>query len=230
MPIHHPEPWSPPADPLAQPLPAGRWWDAVRVDAALGARALAWLGEESGAVIEDRRGAVLYWLVRPGTAGSWAVPQTAGLGTGHYVAVPPQHRVEGPGPYWRVPLSSTRYLTDAELLTVALRAARYAELGPRSLPRYCCVCARPVDEAVLIYQDAASGPGSARYAHEGCAPRAAADPEAEARRGAVERSWRKAIVHLTDCAACHATERGCETGRRLLRAHRECRRAAYPPR
>ncbi|MFH8367455.1 hypothetical protein [Streptomyces sp. NPDC018031] len=123
--------WEPPNLTDVHVLPAGRWWDAVRAPQYIGARALALLGEETGAVIEDPRGRRLYWLVPPGTATAWSLQQVAVLAGATYVAVPPRHVRHGGGPHWRVPVSHGRYLTDAPLLHAALRAAITAELGPR---------------------------------------------------------------------------------------------------
>ncbi|MBP5870630.1 hypothetical protein QBB33_36345 [Streptomyces scabiei] len=104
-------------------VPAGRWWSAVRVPAALGALVLELLGGETGAVIEDGYGGILYWLVPPGAAVGWKPPGVQVLGRGSHVAVPPPGRTSGPGLYWRVPLSHDSYWTNAERLRAALAEA-----------------------------------------------------------------------------------------------------------
>ncbi|MFE9093475.1 hypothetical protein [Streptomyces sp. NPDC007264] len=103
-------------------LPAGRWWDAVRVPLALGARTLQHLGDETGAVIKDGFGGILYWLVVPNAADGWRLPEVQVLGSGCHVAVPPLHRTTGPGLYWRVPPSRERECTSAHRLHSALTA------------------------------------------------------------------------------------------------------------
>jgi hypothetical protein len=104
-------------------LPAGRWWDAVRVPLAVGARALQTLGDESGAVIKDSFGGMLYWLVLPNAADGWSLPQIHVLGPGSHVAIPPLHRTSGPGLHWRVPLAQDRDWTMAPRLHAALTSA-----------------------------------------------------------------------------------------------------------
>ncbi|WP_228034800.1 hypothetical protein [Streptomyces spongiae] len=104
-------------------LPAGRWWDAVRAPAAPGARALDLLGDRSGAVIRDGYGGILYWLVPPGEAIDWHLPEVQVLGHGSHVAVPPLRRTKGPGLYWQVPLAYDRECTDPARLHAALSVA-----------------------------------------------------------------------------------------------------------
>jgi len=127
------EAWSPPNGPSVELVAAGRSWDAVRVPSSVGARVLERLGEDSGAVIEDGYGAILYWLVRPGAADAWDLPQAyvGILGVASYVAVPPVRRIEGPGVRWAVALSALRYLTNPEQLHAALTAEINAAVGPR---------------------------------------------------------------------------------------------------
>ena len=117
------EQWTPPNGPDPEALPAGRWWDAVRAPAVIGERALAFLGTESGSVIQDRCD-TLYWLIAPGAAASWRLREvtvlTATEGVATFLGVPPAHRLSRPGSYWRVPFSRGRYLTDPWLLYKAL--------------------------------------------------------------------------------------------------------------
>lgn len=53
--------WVPPESMCVTLVPAGRWWDAVRVPRDLAVPGLAVLGPDSGAVIEDGRCAL--WLL-----------------------------------------------------------------------------------------------------------------------------------------------------------------------
>ncbi|MGW0707180.1 hypothetical protein ACWD4G_14680 [Streptomyces sp. NPDC002643] len=109
--------------PEVRTVPAGRWWNAVRVPIALGTPTLKSLGDASGAVIKDGFGGIMYWLVPPGDAMNWQLPEVQILGAGSHVAVPPLRRTAGPGLYWRVPLSHDRYWTDTDTLRSALTAA-----------------------------------------------------------------------------------------------------------
>lgn len=109
--------------PEVRTVPAGRWWNAIRVPVALGTLALKSLGDETGAVIKDGYGGIMYWLVPPGDASEWRMADVQVLGRGSHVAVPPLRRTSAPGLYWRVPLSHDRYWTDTERLRAALTAA-----------------------------------------------------------------------------------------------------------
>ncbi|WP_055413888.1 MULTISPECIES: hypothetical protein [Streptomyces] len=126
-------PWTPSSGYDVKVLPAGTWWDAVRASGLVGEHALKLLGDESGAVIQDKHGP-LYWLVEPGSAGDWDVRQMHVLGAttagASYVGVPPAHWTGPPGIHWRIPVGPGRYLTDAALLRRALALAALAELGP----------------------------------------------------------------------------------------------------
>ncbi|MGW0826049.1 hypothetical protein [Streptomyces sp. NPDC002845] len=115
--------WMSSHGPSVRTLPAGRWWDAVRVPLVLGDQALERLGGESGAVIKDGYGGILYWLVPPGDAAGWCVPEVHVLGPGSHVAVPPLYRTTGPGLYWYVPPARGREWTRPALLHAALIAA-----------------------------------------------------------------------------------------------------------
>ncbi|MCD9591499.1 hypothetical protein [Streptomyces sp. 8ZJF_21] len=48
--------WTPPNTEDVEALPVGRWWDAVRAAPTVGERALGLLGDETGAVIQDKHG------------------------------------------------------------------------------------------------------------------------------------------------------------------------------
>ncbi|MFH8369210.1 hypothetical protein [Streptomyces sp. NPDC018031] len=124
--------WRPPTD-EATAQAAGEWWDAVRVPADIGARALDRLGDDSGAVISDGWGRLLYWLIPPGTAEDWRLPRVQVLGRTAremaYVGVPPAHRQSGPALHWRIPPTTDgRWLTEPEALHTALTGAT-AELS-----------------------------------------------------------------------------------------------------
>jgi hypothetical protein len=115
-----------------QTLAAGDWWDAVRVPLGLGVHALRHLEDETGAVIRDGYGGILYWLIRPGSAAHWQLPQVTVLGPGCHVAIPPLHRTTGPGLYWQVPPARGRERTVASRLYAALRASLSHEKPPAS--------------------------------------------------------------------------------------------------
>ncbi|WP_432589924.1 hypothetical protein ABVG11_34180 [Streptomyces sp. HD1123-B1] len=155
--------WTPPPATDVEPLPAGRWWDAVRATPPVGERALALLGNDTGAVIQDSYG-TLYWLIAIGSAASWHLRGTRVLcelaDESTYLGVPPAdwteptHRCRT---YWRVPLAADRYLTDTRTLRQALAAADHAELGPRVEGRQLCVrCQLPTDEPVLVGSEGGS--------------------------------------------------------------------------
>ncbi|MER7788140.1 hypothetical protein [Streptomyces sp. NPDC097640] len=125
--------WTPPSGYDVKLVPTGTWWDAVRASATVGEHALKLLGDESGAVIQDRYGP-LYWLVAPGAADGWDVREVQVLGAStaeaSYVGVPPAHWTSGPGTRWRIPVGPDCYLTEAELLHGAPALAALDELGP----------------------------------------------------------------------------------------------------
>ncbi len=124
--------WTPPNGTEIEALRAGQWWDAVRVRATVGNRALELLGEAAGAVIADPDRSRLYFLIPSGTAASWNPQYADVLGDGPqavFVGVPPVSRREGPGVHWCVPPQRGQYLTDPVFLYEALRAAALAELG-----------------------------------------------------------------------------------------------------
>jgi hypothetical protein len=135
--------WSPPTGGTVELTPAGRAWDAVRVHTGIGLSAIARLGDDSGAVIEDVHGGILYWLIRPRAADAWELPQpyVEIRGDASYVAVPPVWHTEGHHRLrWIVPPKRIRYLTDPEPLHTALAAA--IEALPVLLPCERCLAAR----------------------------------------------------------------------------------------
>lgn len=120
-------PWDPPNGTATHMCSAGKWWDAVKVPTALGTRTLEHLAD-SGAIIEDQDGSVMYWLIAPDSAGDWEpLPSVTVLGTARhgtrYVAVPPVHKTRGRGLRWLIRYAPDRYLTDAGQLHAALEAA-----------------------------------------------------------------------------------------------------------
>ena len=115
--------WSPPCGTDIRLVPAGRWWDAVKVPRAVGDFALKLLALDTGAVIEDAFSAHLYWLVPVDSATGWRLPYVTVLGAACYLAVPPGHRTEGLGVHWRVPCEPGHTLTDPAHLREALETA-----------------------------------------------------------------------------------------------------------
>ncbi|WP_405804516.1 hypothetical protein OG729_04840 [Streptomyces sp. NBC_00210] len=102
---------------------AGYRWDAVRVPRSVGLRALEILGTRSGAVIEDPHEPALYWFVQTGAAAAWDLPDTRPLGMTQHVVVPPPHRVQGPGPHWRICPVDGQLITDVQALRAAVEDA-----------------------------------------------------------------------------------------------------------
>ena len=162
-------PWTPPDRGDVALLPAGLWWDAVRVAPTIGDRALSLLGDATGAVIQDKY-ATLYWLIEVNTARSWHLRQVHVLASlvdeATYLGVPPATWTQRPGTHWRVPLAHDRYLTDAQLLHAALAQAVFEELGPAPEGRQMCFrCDMPTEDPVIVdEQHSASGAGRTVYA------------------------------------------------------------------
>ncbi|MER7880596.1 hypothetical protein ABTY63_44825 [Streptomyces solisilvae] len=161
--------WTPPNTEDVEALPVGRWWDAVRAAPTVGERALGLLGDETGAVIQDKHGP-LYWLVAVGSATSWHLRQVRVLteltDTSTYLGVPPAAWFEGPRTHWRVPLSADHYLTDARRLWEALAEADRAEYGRMPEGRQLCHrCHLPTDEPIPVEaEDTRGAVGKATYA------------------------------------------------------------------
>ncbi|MFE5163615.1 hypothetical protein ACFRNT_35030 [Streptomyces sp. NPDC056697] len=158
--------WTPPNAHDVEALPAGTWWDAVRAAPTVGERALRLLGDESGAVIQDKH-RTLYWLVEVGSATSWHLRQVRVLtelaDESTYLGVPPAHWTTGPGTHWRVLLSADRCLTDARKLWEALAEADRAEYGRVPEGRQlCCRCQLPTDEPIPV--DVENGGSGSRSA------------------------------------------------------------------
>jgi hypothetical protein len=114
-------------------LPAGKWWDAVKVPRTIALEALGRLAGEAGGVIEDPWADIYYWLVPAGEASTWELPKASRitvLGDTAHVVVPGPECTEGPR--WRIPPTDSNALTDpARLHDVLARAAAIvAELSP----------------------------------------------------------------------------------------------------
>jgi hypothetical protein len=121
--------WLPPGRVVALRA-AGQWWDAVRVPRHIGESVLTALGDTSGAVIEDPAGGLLYWLIPPGEASAWSLPQLCGVqvqGDTAHVAVPGPQRTAGP--HGRIPPSPSRCLTPGAPLGAVLLDAVNANPG-----------------------------------------------------------------------------------------------------
>ncbi|MFJ1995336.1 hypothetical protein [Streptomyces asiaticus] len=162
-------PWTPPPSVDVEALPAGKWWDAVKAAPNVGERALKALGDETGAVIQDKHGP-LYWLVEVGSATSWHLRQVRVLtelaDEKTYLGVPPVSWTEGPTTHWRVPLTVDHYLTDAWRLWEALAEADRAEHGRAPEGRQLCErCQLPTDEPIPVeVEDSRSHVGRVTYA------------------------------------------------------------------
>jgi hypothetical protein len=115
--------WLPPDERGVLGVPAGRWWDAVRVSSFDGVRAIGRLQARSGPVIEDQADGVLYWLVAPGSAERWNLPGVDVLGAGRTLRIPPAEWTQGRGPAvrWLIPPHGD-CLTDPDRLRDALAA------------------------------------------------------------------------------------------------------------
>ncbi|MFI7366491.1 hypothetical protein ACIBO4_30530 [Streptomyces sp. NPDC050149] len=105
---------------------AGHAWAAVRVPRSIGLDALAMLGGQSGAVLEDPLSASLYWFIPQGASSEWDVPNTTAGEQEAYLAFPPVRRTEGPGLHWRICPGEGAWVTEP----AALRAALLDAFGP----------------------------------------------------------------------------------------------------
>ncbi|MFF3689482.1 hypothetical protein [Streptomyces sp. NPDC002187] len=169
--------WVQLCDREVQALPAGQWWDAVRVPLSLGVRALEYLGGDARAVIKDDYGSILYWLIRKGSADHWQLPQVQVLGQNCHVAIPPQHRTSGPGLHWHVLATREGYWTSTERLHSALHSALAATTLSRPLALNCCRCERSTEAPVLVrIIESPSGPARAVYVCPDCAPQCPPGP------------------------------------------------------
>ncbi|MFG1665059.1 hypothetical protein [Streptomyces sp. Y7] len=71
---------------------AGQEWDAIRVEAGMGVRAVRFLeaaGTPVGPVLHDQGSGQAYFLTPPGTAQRWRRERTRALGEGSWVVLAP---------------------------------------------------------------------------------------------------------------------------------------------
>ncbi|CAL9423757.1 hypothetical protein SUDANB106_01926 [Streptomyces sp. enrichment culture] len=127
-------------------VPAGTWWDAVRIPGRTGLRVLDALLRQGdrppGPVIADlpAEGRVpggmpegdwdrsrMYFLIPPRAAERWELPGARVLGRGSYVVVPDAASTRPPGLHWIVPPAADRRLTSIRALRAALEAAKATE-------------------------------------------------------------------------------------------------------
>lgn len=114
-------------------VPAGTWWDAVRLPGPAGHRVLEALLRRGrrppGPVIADPRGGPgaeepsrVYFLIPPRAADRWELPGARVLGRGSYVVVPDAASLRPPGLHWLVPPAAGRSLTSVGALREAMEA------------------------------------------------------------------------------------------------------------
>ncbi|SFK39217.1 GGDEF domain-containing protein [Streptomyces pini] len=126
-------------------VPAGTWWDAVRMPGRTGLLVLDALlrhgDRPPGPVIADLPGETgpggaaeggrersrMYFLIPPRVAERWELPGTRVLGRGSYVVVPDAASVRPPGLHWIVPPAADRRLTSIRALRAALETAKAVE-------------------------------------------------------------------------------------------------------
>jgi CRISPR-associated Cas5-like protein len=216
---NHAASWQPPAGIDCEAQRVGSAWDAVRAPAEVGALVLAWLADDSGAVIEDAYSRTMYGLVTPGSADGWdPVPLRPAYvlrDTAHetyYLGVPPAHRTTGPGLHWRIPVSHDRYLTEPDPLRSALRAV--ASAAPET--GACTRCAAETTELIRL---------PARPDHHGISRAARLCPTCAPDSLTETDAWGLVLDHATTCPTCHA-DRRCRTVDVLLTAHQAARRRA----
>ncbi|MFF4508948.1 hypothetical protein [Streptomyces sp. NPDC001401] len=106
----------------ASAVQAGEWWDAIRIEEALGIAVVHYFRalnpSQLGPVIADPGMAIpsVYFLVPPGTAADWTMPHCRCLGPKSYVVVPNVCRTYPPGPHWIVrPQYAARHTDPAWL-------------------------------------------------------------------------------------------------------------------
>lgn len=123
----HSTAWTP--EEGAQAVPAGTWWDAVRVPQDLGVNVVrafrTFVPARLGPVIADLDMKVpsLYFLTPLGTATDWNVPPSRGLGHHSYIVIPETGTTSPPGPYWLVRPQDATGLTDPHALQRFLNCA-----------------------------------------------------------------------------------------------------------
>ncbi len=125
----HPE-WLPSPEEGGVPTPCGRWWDAVRVDAFDGVRAIAHLGDDSGPLVEDTAAHTMTWLVHTGTTAGWQLRGVPLLRQGQWLTIPPT-TWQGSLRWQRAPAGSRGWLTRPTLLHEALQQVAPRRQGTR---------------------------------------------------------------------------------------------------
>ncbi|GAA2389777.1 hypothetical protein GCM10010420_11900 [Streptomyces glaucosporus] len=129
-------------------VPAGVWWDAVRMPGRAGLRVLDAMlrygDRPPGPVIGDLPGEAgpgvpgeeweeweersrVYFLIPPRAADRWELPGARVLGRGSYVVVPDAAGLRPPGLHWLVPPAADRCLTSVRSLLRAMEAAEAEE-------------------------------------------------------------------------------------------------------
>ena len=103
-----------------QTVPAGRWFDAVRVSSFDGIRAITRLQERSGPVLEDQVDGVMTWLVPTGSTATWDLPGVDLLSAGRVLTVPPASQIEGMFRWLIPPPPEGDCITTPEALRQAL--------------------------------------------------------------------------------------------------------------
>ncbi|MFG3289416.1 hypothetical protein ACGF3G_11510 [Streptomyces sp. NPDC048179] len=116
---------------LSQPtlFAAGQDWDAIRVGADIGVRAVRFLeasGTPVGPVLHDQGSGQAYFLTPPGTAQRWQQDQTHALGEGSWVVLAPPGWEDGLLRWVCDPADGPAYTAACDL-TVALAFATNAE-------------------------------------------------------------------------------------------------------
>ncbi|RZB18654.1 hypothetical protein StrepF001_16640 [Streptomyces sp. F001] len=118
---------------LSQPtlVAAGQEWDAIRVEADIGVRAVRFLeasGTPVGPVLHDQGSGQAYFLTPPGTAQRWQQDQTHALGEGSWVVLAPSGWEGGLLRWVSDPADGPAY-TAAGDLTIALTVAAGGEIS-----------------------------------------------------------------------------------------------------
>ncbi|MFI1702652.1 hypothetical protein [Streptomyces bobili] len=132
------EPQTPRVRGLSEPtlVAAGKDWDAIRVEASIGLRALRLLeacGTPVGPVLCDQGSGQAYFLIPPGAARGWQQEHTQALGEGSWIVLAPPGWEDGLLRWVTDPADSSAYTAAADL-TIALTAAtsaRHQQVTPR---------------------------------------------------------------------------------------------------
>ncbi|GAA2439992.1 GGDEF domain-containing protein [Streptomyces macrosporus] len=121
-------------------VPAGTWWDAVRMPGRTGLKVLDAMlrygDRPPGPVIADLPGETgepmaeeereersrVYFLIPPRAADRRELPGARVLGRGSYVVVPDAASLRPPGLHWLVPPTADRRLTSIRSLLTAMRS------------------------------------------------------------------------------------------------------------